>query len=193
MPREGNNRNESCSPPRTILIDDLDGARQQFLGFGFSWTDSSVEVINRLTPPLQHQLFLDLFGKEGINLGMMRHTIGSSDLSGRQYSFDDNGPSFNEGEPDLELQNFSLGQDGTKMAEMIRQMGEYKGDVFLMGSPWSYPGWMKNNGLFVAPNLNAGTSYNILNNSFDRQYVPQAVEYFKRCRYVLQTYDRGCR
>ncbi|CAK4033451.1 glycoside hydrolase family 30 [Lecanosticta acicola] len=152
------------------------------VGFGFSWTDSSVEVINRLTPELQDQVMRELFSQEGNNMGIMRHTIGSSDLSGRQYSFDDNGPSFNEGEPDLELQNFDIGEDGRAMVELIARMGKYKSDVFLIGAPWSYPGWMKHNGLFVAPNLNpeVGGSYMIMNNSFDAQYIPQAARYFEK-------------
>jgi len=64
----------------------------------------------------------------------MRHTIGSSDLSGTQYSYDDNGPSFNLGEPDPTLSDFDLGADGTAMVEMIAKMGSVKGDVFLFGA-----------------------------------------------------------
>lgn len=161
------------------------------VGFGFSWTDSSVEVINRLTSQLQDQVLRELFSQEGNNMGVMRHTIGSSDLSGRQYSLDDNGPSFNEGEPDLELVNFDLGEDGSAMARMIARMGQYKSDVFLIGAPWSYPNWMKHNGLFVAPNLNQaeGGSYMIMNNSFDAQYVPQAAKYFTKCRFLLENLE----
>nr|POE46818.1 endo-1,6-beta-d-glucanase [Quercus suber] len=169
----------SCNPRRTVVVDDTPkGARQEMLGFGHSWTDSAVEVFNQVEPNVLDQIMQDLFGQDGNNMGFMRHTMGSSDLSGRQYSFDDNGPSFNEGEPDLDLQNFDLGPDGRAMASMIAKMGDYKGDVFLFGSPWSYPGWMKHNGLFVAPNLL--NAYNILNNSFDGQYIPQAIQYFTK-------------
>ncbi len=110
----------------------------------------------------------------------MRHTIGSSDLDGNQYSYDDNGPSFNEGEPDLDLSHFDIGPHGTAMAKMIARMGDYKGDVFLFGSPWSYPGWTKHNDLFIAPNLNVGSYSNIMNNSFDTNYIPQMVQYFSK-------------
>ncbi|KAF2162281.1 glycoside hydrolase family 30 protein [Zasmidium cellare ATCC 36951] len=188
---DGTNTTQACPPPRTILIDDLPGKRQEMVGFGYSWTDSSVEVLNRLTPELQDQVLKELFSPEGNNMGMMRHTIGSSDMSGRQYSFDDNGPGFNEGQPDLSLSNFDLGEDGTAMLEMLARMGSYKSDVFRIGSPWSYPGWMKHNGLFIAPNLDAGTSYNVLNNSFDRQYIPQAIEYFTK--YLDAYASRGVR
>nr|POE65927.1 endo-1,6-beta-d-glucanase bgn16.3 [Quercus suber] len=169
----------SCNARRTVIVDNsAKGARQEMLGFGHSWTDSAVEVFNQVEPDVLDQIMQDLFGQDGNNMGFMRHTMGSSDLSGRQYSFDDNGPSFNEGEPDMDLQNFDLGPDGRAMASMIARMGDYKGDVFLFGSPWSYPGWMKQNGLFIAPNLLNG--YNILNNSFDGQYIPQAINYFTK-------------
>ena len=103
----------------------------------------------------------------------MRHTIGSSDLSGTQYSYDDNGPSFNEGEVDPNLANFDLGTHGTAMAQMIARKGQFKGDVFLFGSPWSYPGWMKNNDLFIAPNINKDNNqYWLLNNSLNIEYIP---------------------
>ncbi|KAK4634342.1 Endo-1,6-beta-D-glucanase [Fulvia fulva] len=113
-------------------------------------------------------------------MGMMRHTIGSSDMSGNQYSFDDNGPSFNEGQPDLDLSNFDLTDDGEAMVKLLAKMGSHKSDVLLAGAPWSFPGWMKHNGLFIAPRLNTGTSYNILNNSFDVQYIPQIIKYFTK-------------
>lgn len=169
----------SCNPKRAVVVDDsTKGARQEMLGFGHAITDSTVEVFNSLEPDVFDQVMRDLFGQDGNNMGFMRHTMGSSDLSRNQYSYDDNGPSFNEGEPDLELENFDLGPDGRAMASMIATMGEYKSDVFLFGSPWSYPGWMKYNGLFVAPNLL--NAYNILNNSFDNSYIPQAIEYFTK-------------
>jgi hypothetical protein len=37
---------------------------------------------------------------------------------------------------------------------------------------------MKQNGLFIAPNLLNG--FNILNNTFDPKYTPQAVQYFTK-------------
>ena len=172
-----------CAEYRRVVIDNSPkGARQEMLGFGHAWTDSTVSTLGSLEPDLLDQVLEELFGQTGNNMGFMRHTIGSSDLSGNQYSYDDNGPSFNEGEPDPDLSSFGLGPDGTAMAELIARMGNYKGDVFLFGSPWSYPGWTKRNGLFIAPNLNVdgGGSYNILNNSFDVQYIPQMVEYFSK-------------
>lgn len=150
------------------------------VGFGHAWTGSTVTVFESLEPSVLEQVMQDLFGQQGNNMGFMRHTIGSSDLDGNQYSYDDNGPSFNEGEPDLNLANFDIGPHGTAMARMIARMGTIKSDVFLFGSPWSYPGWTKLNDLFIAPDLNVGSYSNIMNNSFDIQYIPQMVQYFSK-------------
>ncbi|EMC96790.1 glycoside hydrolase family 30 protein [Baudoinia panamericana UAMH 10762] len=176
------NNSGTCGNFRFVVVDSTsNGARQQMVGFGHAWTDSAVDVFNTLQPAVLDQVMNDLFGQSGNNMGFMRHTIGSSDLSGAQYSYDDNGPSFNEGEPDPSLANFSLGQYGTAMAQMIAKMGTYKGDVFLFGAPWSLPGWMKNNDLFIAGITNTpGGQYPLLNNSFNIGYIPQAVEYFTK-------------
>ena len=111
------------------------------LGFGHAWTDSTVQVFNELEPALRAQVMQDLFGQDGNNMGFMRHTIGSSDLSANAYSYDDNGPGFNLGKPDPTLANFALGPYGTRMVEYLAMMGDVKGDVFLYGAPWSLPGW----------------------------------------------------
>lgn len=171
-----------CGPRRNVVINsDASGARQEMLGFGHAWTDSTVHVFNSLEPAVLDQVMEDLFGQSGNNMGFMRHTIGSTDLSGTAYSYDDNGPGFNEGEPDPDLSHFGLGEHGTAMAQIIARMGQYKGDVFLFGSPWSYPGWMKNNDLLVAPNIiTDGNQYDLLNNSLNIQYIPQVVEYFSK-------------
>ncbi|KAI1610098.1 putative beta-1,6-glucanase Neg1 [Exophiala viscosa] len=172
----------SCTPRRDIIIDTANGAQQEMVGFGHAWTDSTVSVFNTLDNATLAQVLEDLFGQSGNNMGFMRHTIGSSDLSGEQYTYDDNGPSFNEGEPDLDLSHFSIEPYGSAMAGMIAKMGAVKGDVFLFGSPWSYPGWTKFNDLFIAPNLNVpnGGSYNILNNSFNPAFILQMVTYFSK-------------
>ncbi|KAH9826976.1 glycoside hydrolase family 30 protein [Teratosphaeria destructans] len=172
----------SCAPVHSVVIDNsMSGARQSMVGFGHSWTDSAVDVFQSLEPDLLDQVMEDLFGITGNNMGFMRHTIGSSDLSGVAYTYDDNGPSFNLGEPDPTLAHFDLGPYGSAMAEMIALMGEYKSDVFLFGAPWSYPGWMKSNDLFIAPNVIYDfNQFPLLNNSFNIDLIPHIVDYFTK-------------
>jgi glucosylceramidase len=174
---QGNQGLQVCPQPINVVVDSsANGARQEMVGFGHSWTDSTVSTFESLEADVLDQVMWDLFSPDANNLGFMRNTIGASDLSDNFYSFNDNGPSFNEGEPDLDLSTFDLGRNGTAMAKMIARMGKYKGDVFLYSAPWSFPGWTKHNGLLIAPRLGK----NVLNNSFDTQYVPQMVDYFTR-------------
>ncbi|KAI7497731.1 hypothetical protein KC367_g5648 [Hortaea werneckii] len=177
---------------RSVVVDATEnGAQQEMLGFGSAWTDSAVEVFDELEEPLRRQVMNDLFGQDGNNQGFMRHTIGSSDLSYHQYSYDDNGPGFNQGQPDPTLANFGLGPYGTRMAEYTAMMGDIKGDVFLFGAPWSLPGWMKNNGLFVAPTVSdySTSTHFLWNNSLNPEYIPSAIQYF--ARYVDAFKEKG--
>lgn len=161
---------------RRVVVDSTaNGAQQEMLGFGHAFTDSTVEVFNQLEPELLDQLMSELFGQDGNNMGFMRHTIGSSDLSGVQYSYDDNGLSFNDRQPDPTLSKFDLRIYGSRMAKLLAKMGTYKGDVFLYGAPWSYPGWMKNNGLFIAPS--EGDGHFSLTNSLNPNFYGQAIQY----------------
>lgn len=166
----------TCNPYSVVVDNSAAGRQQEMVGFGHAVTDSTVSVFDELEPNVLDQLMQDLFGQNGNNMGFMRHTIGSSDLSGDQYSYDDNGNGFNQGLPDPFLSDFGLTADGTAMAKLLALMGKYKGDVFLFGSSWSLPGWMKNNELFIAPN----TGRQDLNNSLNLQYIPSAISYFTK-------------
>jgi glucosylceramidase len=175
-----------------VTIDSSTGGRQELLGFGHSWTDSAVSLFDSLEPNLFKLVTQELFGQEGNNMGFMRHTVGSSDLSDMHYTYDDNGPDVNQGQPDPSLANFSLGAYGEHMADMIADMGQYKSDVTLCGSPWSAPGWMKKNGLLVAPVRwsDDGTN-NVENNSFNPAHTEHFAQYL--AKYVDAFRARGVR
>lgn len=63
--------------PREVIIDSANGARQEMMGFGHAWTDSAVITFNSLEPIVLDQVMQDLFGQDGNNMGIMRHTIGT--------------------------------------------------------------------------------------------------------------------
>ncbi|KAF2093396.1 glycoside hydrolase, partial [Rhizodiscina lignyota] len=173
----------------SVVIDDAHGQMQEMAGFGHAWTDSTVTVFNELDADVLDQLLTELFGAEGNNMGFMRHSIGSSDLSGENYSYDDTP----DNEPDLELSHFDIGPHGRAMADMIAKMGEYKSDVTVFGSPWSAPAWMKKNRLFIAPNLNVNGegSYSITNNTFNIRYYESYAQYF--AKYIDAFAERGAK
>lgn len=174
----------SCDAPsssgssggKTVTIDSKNGARQELIGFGHAWTDSAIEVFSTLSDDTLDKLMDELFGQDGNNMGFMRHTIGSSDMSQYMYSYDESS------DDDTSLSKFNLG-NGTAMAKMIAKAGSKKSDITLLGSPWSAPGWMKNNNAFVCENNNnCGQDQNSLDESnFDAlaSYFGKYVDAFK--------------
>lgn len=182
-------RSSNSTGGYSVVIDDAHGIMQEMAGFGHAWTDSTVTVFNQLDPDVLDKLMKELFGAEGNNMGFMRHTIGSSDLSGENYSYDDTP----DNEPDLDLSYFDIGPHGRAMADIIAKMGDYKSDVTTFGSPWSAPAWMKKNHEFIAPNLNVQGegSYGITNNTFDIRYFRQYALYF--AKYIDAFAERGAR
>jgi glucosylceramidase len=124
------------------IDDSSSGHQQKMTGFGAAWTDATVTVFNSLSADDQEKLLQELFSSDnGIGLGLMRHTIGQSDLTPNsigEWSFDSNG-----GHADPTLANFTLTEPGDQMASWIKRMFQVKKDVTLLGSPWSPPQWMK--------------------------------------------------
>lgn len=165
----GSSSSESSGNVRKVKVNASNGKRQEILGFGHTWTDSTVENFNKLSSQDYDNLMQDLFSQQGNNMGFMRHTIGSSDLSGSDYSYADGGS----------LDDFNLGNDGTAMAKMLADMGKYKGDVALLGAPWSAPGWMKNNNQFIADETHDG-NHNAKGNSFNNKHLNDLAEYFSK-------------
>jgi glucosylceramidase len=112
---------------------------QPILGFGAAFTDGSCYLFNQLAPAARDQLFHRLFHPSEMGLNVCRTCIGSSDHSVSLYSFDDGGP-------DPELKRFSIEHDHAYILPVIRQALNVNPALFLFSSPWSPPGWMKDNG-----------------------------------------------
>jgi glucosylceramidase len=112
---------------------------QTILGFGAAFTDGSCSLFSQLAPAAREQLFHHLFHPSQMGLNVCRTCIGSSDHSASLYSFDD-------GESDPELKRFSIDHDRAYILPILRQARSVNPDLFLFSSPWSPPGWMKDNG-----------------------------------------------
>lgn len=128
-----------------LTVDDTkSGYKQIIAGFGATVTDATVSSLNSQTNETQNFILQQLVTDSGANFSVMRHTIGSSDLSAEPYTYDDN-----DGKVDNDLSNFSLGDHGTAMAQLLASMKELNNDMTFLGSPWSPPAWMKLNGQLV--------------------------------------------
>lgn len=127
---------------RTVIDIDSSQRFQEMTGFGASITDASAYLIQkRLNPQQREALMQELFGRKGNGLGLSftRLTIGSSDFSMTNYSFDD----MPKGESDYELKHFSIEPNRAEVLPTVKQALAINPQLKVMASPWSAPGWMK--------------------------------------------------
>ncbi|KFY05345.1 hypothetical protein O988_00081 [Pseudogymnoascus sp. VKM F-3808] len=169
--------NPGSSQTWSLSIDDTKtGHKQKVSGFGASVTETTVDVFNKLPPLKLAKLLVELMTPVGNDFGVLRHTIGSSDLSPEPaMSYDDNGG--NAGKVDLTLAHFDIGDRGRAMVKMLKAMKLLDWDLTILGTAWGPPGWMMNGGMYV------GASNNTLNHNYGKQYG----EYFAK---YLQEFQR---
>ena len=128
---------------QTILVD----ASQKFQtieGFGFSLTGGSAQAILKLDKAKREALLQELFSRKvnAIGLSYLRISIGASDLNETVFSYDD----MPEGQTDLKLEHFNLGPDLKDVVPVLKEILAINPNIKIMGSPWSPPVWMKDNG-----------------------------------------------
>lgn len=112
---------------------------QTMLGIGGALTDASAETFARL-PKDKQQEFLKAYYDpvQGIGYTLARTNIHSCDFSSGSYTYVQ--------ENDQNLKTFSIDHDRTFRLPFIKQvMAAGNGEVNLYASPWSPPGWMKDN------------------------------------------------
>jgi glucosylceramidase len=154
------------TPGQDAVVVDTKKTLQPLLGFGACFTDGSCYLLNELTPASREALFHSFFHPEEMNLNVCRICIGSADHAASVYSFDD-------GDPDPELKRFSIDHDRAYIIPILRQARQVNPDLFLFGSPWSPPGWMKDNN-------------SMLGGCMRHTYMPSYAKYFVK---FLRSYE----
>lgn len=124
---------------------------QTIVGFGYSLTGGSAYLINRLSAATKNSLLQELFGtgENSIAVSYLRISIGASDLNASVFSYDD----MPTGQTDVNLDKFSLSQDTLDLIPVLKQILTINPNIKLLGSPWSPPLWMKDNGSSVGGSL----------------------------------------
>ena len=119
-------------------------------GFGYTFTEGSAEVISGLNQTQQDALLNELFSSTtGIGVSVLRISIGASDMSSSDYSY-------NETAADVNMTNFSLsGPDLTYLVPMLEKILLINPTIKILATPWSAPRWMKSNNSWVGGSLNA--------------------------------------
>src|SRR5437588_12262460 len=167
LSRESDVHFDSAPPPATLLriVVDEGTTYQEIVGFGAAITDASAWLIqNRLAPPQRDALLQELFGRNpGIGLSFTRLTMGASDFSLHQYSYDD----MPAGQTDSSLAHFSIDSNRAYVLPVVQRALAINPQLKIMASPWSPPGWMKTTGSLIQGTLRP------------EAYAPFA-EYFRR-------------
>jgi glucosylceramidase len=114
---------------------------QKMQGFGATMTDASAQVLSSLPVKKRKALMAELFGRKngGLGLSFMRLTVGASDFSARDYSYDDTPGNV----PDPNLRYFSIDPAKKYVLPRVREALAINPDLEVMISPWSAPAWMK--------------------------------------------------
>lgn len=141
------------NPQNGALMIDVDSTDkfQTIDGFGYTLTGGSAYLINRMSNQEKAALLEELFGKGESSIGVsyLRLSIGASDLSPEVFSYNDLAP----GETDLNLLKFSLSKDTVDLIPLLKQILTINPTIKIMGTPWSPPVWMKDNGNSVGGGL----------------------------------------
>ena len=138
------NTNPTVEVDSTITYQTVDG-------FGYTLTGGSAYLINRLSAAQKTSLLQELFGSSESSIGVsyLRISIGASDLSAEVFSYDD----MPAGQTDINLTNFNLSKDTVDLIPLLKEILLINPNIRIMGSPWSAPVWMKDNGNSVGGSL----------------------------------------
>jgi glucosylceramidase len=152
----------------------IDSSRhfQKMQGFGAAMTDSSALLLSRLAPAKRRAIMAELFGRgaNGLGLSFTRLTVGASDFSTRDYSYDDTPGNA----PDPGLRYFSIEPARKYVLPRVREALAINPDLLVMISPWSAPAWMK-------------TSRSLIKGELVPRYYPAFATYLAR---TVEAFDR---
>ncbi|MFG1624269.1 discoidin domain-containing protein [Kribbella sp. NPDC049227] len=135
----------------TITVDPRT-SYQTMDGFGASITDSSANVLYRLSPQDREQTMRKLFDpKQGIGVSFLRQPVGSSDFTAEaeHYTYDD----VPAGQTDFALKQFSIAHDQQQVLPLLRRAKQLNPTLKVMATPWSPPAWMKTGDSLVGGRL----------------------------------------
>lgn len=146
---------------------------QTMEGFGAALTGSSAYLIDEILDANQRATLLkNLFDtKDGIGISYLRLTIGASDFSLSDYTYDD----MPSGQTDFDLEHFSLDDDREDLIPVLKEILQISPAINLMGSPWSPPAWMKTNGNLKGGRLKTD-SYSVYADYFVKYLEEMALE-----------------
>ncbi len=136
----------AAEPETGAITVDPSRTYQEILGFGAAMTDAATYMINRLSPAAREKFLHELFHPSELGMNVTRICVGASDFSTEVFSYD-------EGEPDPELKRFSIDRDRSYLIPQLISARKINPELFILASPWSPPGWMKNGGSMLGGDM----------------------------------------
>lgn len=129
---------------QNVITIDTSKTYQEMDGFGYTLTGGSAKHLTNMSAPAREKLLQELYGTgEGdIGVSYIRVSIGASDLDEKLFSYND----LPEGDTDENMEKFDLGYDKQYLIPILQQILKINPDIKILGSPWSPPVWMKDNG-----------------------------------------------
>lgn len=154
----------------TVTVDE-NVTYQGIDGFGFTLTGGSAQLINGMGAA-QNALLNELFGTGTGQIGIsyLRVSIGASDLSSSDFTYDDR-PS---GQTDVNLTNFSINAEMTDLVPVLKKIVAINPSIKIFASPWTAPVWMK-----VNTTGNSGFTGGSLNTAYYDAYARYFVKYIQ--------------
>lgn len=145
---------------------------QKMHGFGAAMTDASALVLSELPKDKRRAIMAELFGRAngGLGLSFTRLTVGASDFSTSDYSYDDTAGNV----PDPQLKSFSIEPAKKYVLPRMREALAINPHLLVMISPWSAPAWMK-------------TTRSLIKGHLVPEYYPAFANYLAR---TVQAFGR---
>jgi glucosylceramidase len=147
---------------------------QSIEGFGFTLTGGSASVIAGLGQAAEEALLQELYGDgpNDIGLSVIRLSIGASDMSASDFTYDD----VAAGQTDAALAHFSIAPEEAALVPVLKAILAIQPGIKILATPWSAPAWMKDSASFTGGSLLS-------------QYYDVYAQYF--VRYVAAMQARG--
>src|SRR5258708_6634142 len=161
---------DAGSNPTTITVDE-NTTYQTIDGFGYALTGGSASLINGLGPN-QSTFLTDIFSTASGHVGssFVRITIGASDLSSSDFTYDD----MPSGQTDVNLRNFSINQEMTDLVPALKKIIAVHTSIKILATPWTAPVWMK-----TGAGGNDGFTGRSLNTAYYDAYAQYFVKYIQ--------------
>ena len=138
--------------------------KQTIYGFGGAFTEAAAVTMASMSHTSKKKVLESYFSQEGHKYNFCRTHIQSCDFSLSNYAYVDDAE-------DKELKTFDINRDNQYLIPLIKEALSINSAITLVASPWSPPGFMKNNG-----EMNNG---GVLKKEYYQMWSDMIVRYLK--------------